>query len=38
MNILIVYPWELFWAMGEDSGVASFFHVAPIARNAGAVS
>ncbi len=28
MNVLIVYPWDSFWAMGEDSGVASFFHAA----------
>ena len=28
MNVLIVYPWESFWAMGEDSGVASFYHAA----------
>jgi glycosyltransferase involved in cell wall biosynthesis len=28
MKILIVYPWDAFWAMGEDSGVASFFNAA----------
>lgn len=28
MNVLIVYPWESFWAMGENSGVASFFNAA----------
>jgi glycosyltransferase involved in cell wall biosynthesis len=28
MNILVIYPWEVFWAMGENSGVASFFHAA----------
>ena len=28
MKILITYPWDAFWAMGEGSGVASFFNAA----------
>jgi len=28
MKVLIVYPWDAFWAMGEGSGVASFFNAA----------
>lgn len=28
MNVLVVYPWDSFWSMGEQSGVASFFNAA----------
>ncbi len=28
MNVLVVYTWESFWAMGEQSGVASAFNAA----------
>ena len=28
MNVLVVYPWDSFWSMGEHSGVASFFNAA----------
>lgn len=28
MNVLIVHGWDGFWAMGEGSGVASFYHAA----------
>jgi len=28
VNVLIVHGWDGFWAMGEGSGVASFFHAA----------
>ena len=28
MNVLVVYPWDSFWSMGEQSGAASFFNAA----------